>query len=266
MNLEKVKSIVSDKSSTVERINNLLLSESTSPSTKSPGHRPSSLGSPCLRKIYYEYFRITPDFPFDIKTLRIFETGNYYEAMVLSWLKKLGEHISYRLPDGSIPIDFRTNQPDPQFLIYSPRWRIKKGKIDNVGVVDGKLWIYEIKSMKSTKFAKLEAPLPEHLIQVAIYFQTFNDLLIAGEYNHIPEVTGKGKAEGVKILYISKDDSQIKEFILGTPALNQMVLDVDKKIMVVNQFIDKKTLPPKTKNFCDFCSFRTRCSKNENIE
>jgi len=244
MQLSKLKDILS-ADSTITKINKLLEDEAKNSYVSQPSHRPSYLGTPCLRKIYYSYNRVEEDNPTTAQGLRIFGTGGAFEKLVLGWLIKIGEHVPYRnKSNGEIPKHFITGEPDTQFPIHSTRWRIKKGKIDNVAVVKGETWLYEIKSAKANKFSKLTEPLPEHLIQVAIYFQTFNDLYLAGEYDHIPEIKGGGKAKGVKVIYINKDTSELKEFVLTAPILNPIVLQLDKKIMILNNYIDNKMSCP----------------------
>lgn len=266
MSIKKLKQLIKKPSSTLEKLDAFLFKKYNTQYKKSnPAHKPSVVGSPCLRKIYYSYYRVDSDKPIDPRGARIFNTGDYMETMIIDWLREIDERIPYRnKSNGEIPKGM-DGKPDPQFIISSKRWRIKKGKIDNVAIVDGDVWIYEIKSSKASKFEKLTGPQPDHLIQAAIYFQCFNDLYLEGGYDHVPEIKGAGKAVGIKFLYINKNTSEIKEYIIPGKALIPTILSLDKKILGINEtYIDKKILPPTTKDYCFFCPFSKKCKENWN--
>lgn len=251
---------------TVSRINSFLLEQYNKPLTykPEPSNSASVVGTNCYRKIYYEYFKVEKDFPTDERSAKIFEMGKQVEIMIMSWLKGIGEHIPYRDKTGEIPKSRWTGLPDPQFPISAPGWRIKKGYIDNVAISDGKLWLYEIKSSGNWKYKAMKEPQYEHKDQTAIYFQAFNDLLSLGEYSHIPELKGFEKAEGVKILYLNKDTSELQSFVLRGEELRNNVLKLDQKLRKANEYADLKKLPEKTLDKCDYCSFRKKCAKNWN--
>jgi hypothetical protein len=232
--------------------------------TPKPSHVPSSFGSACFRKIYYSYWKVPKDTKTDLKSARIFETGNYYEAMVMSWLKAVGEHIPYRGKDGEIPKNWETGLPDPQFPIALEAWRIRKGFIDNVAVSGGELWLYEIKSKASFKFEEMLGPDEDHKIQTGIYFRAFNDHLARGDFSHIPELGGHAAAAGVKIIYVNKDNSDVKLFKRYPEALNRTAQLIDAKVKKANEYIDVKELPPKTPDKCSYCPFNKKCKKDEN--
>jgi len=235
-----------------------------------PRHKPSSVGSKCLRKIYYGYYQFPEDNPPDARLLKIFDVGNYFEDILLSYLMGIGEHIPYRNKgNGKIPKQFGDpTKENRQFPIKSPRWRIKKGFIDNVAIVNGEIWLYEIKSIKNDKYKKLKGqPLSDHLIQGSIYVQCFNDLLNAGEYSHVPELSGREgqKAKGIKYLYFNKDSQELAEFVILTKELTQVILDIDNKIMTLNEkYIDPKLLPPKKNDYCPWCSWKDQCAASAN--
>jgi CRISPR/Cas system-associated exonuclease Cas4 (RecB family) len=228
-----------------------------------PTHKPSSMGLSCLRRIYYEYFRTERDEKINFFLARIFDTGNYYEAMVMSWLKGIGEHIPYRNKgNGEIPKNIFTGEPNPQFPITDPELRMNKGYIDNVAVIKGRIWLYEIKSKKSNKFDALTSPDPDHLSQVSCYFKCFNEQLANGDYDHIPELKGFTDVAGVKVIYINKNTSNTKLYVLEAEDLVDEIIEIDYKIRKVNDFIDLKKLPPMNKKDCKYCPFKSKC-KNE---
>lgn len=264
MDLARVKAIV-EKDSSLARIDAFLQSTRYSSSSKAYSHKPSSLGSRCYRKIYYSYFRVPEPTPETTKDLRIFAVGHALEDVMINWFKAIGEFIPYTEKEtGRPPLMF--GKEDPQFQIWSDKWRIKLGKIDNVAKIKGETWLYEFKTINANKFRSLKEPLPEHMVQVAIYFQTFNDLYLSGAYDHIPEIKGAGKAKGVRFYYFCKDNSDIKEFLIDgkNPGLIKTVLETDRKIAQANKFIDAKVLPPKTPDNCRYCAFAQICEKNSN--
>lgn len=267
MNLETLKLINNPETDDlVAKIDSYLKIKYNKPVmyTPKPGHIPSSFGSKCFRKIYYTYYKVEKDIPTDAYSAKIFETGNYYEDMILSWLIGMGEHIPYRDKEGKVPLHWETKKPNPQFPISVPGWRINKGFIDNVAVSDGKLWLYEIKSSASFKFNELTEPFPEHKVQTAIYVKAFNDHLKNGDFAHIPELAGIMDVSGVKVIYINKDTSRLKVFSLKCEVLDRNIKAVDDKVKKANDYIDLKELPPKTKDKCTYCQFSKKCKKDWN--
>lgn len=262
--LKKLKSAQGDR--TLEKINHLLYTQynKTFEYTPKPSHSASGVGTKCLRKIYYQYYKVDKDKATDDKGAKIFETGKHFENMVMSWLIGIKEHVPYRDKSGKIPPNRDTGLPDPQFQIKSADWRINKGYIDNVAVIDGKIWLYEIKSSKDDKFAALKQPQDDHRDQTAIYFKAFSDLLVAGEYSHIEELKGITEVAGVKVIYVNKNTSELKLYVLTPSQLNYNVASIDVKIKKANDFIDKKVLPPKTPDMCFFCPFWLKCKKEWN--
>lgn len=232
-----------------------------------PSHVPSSFGTDCFRRIYYSYFRLEKETRTDEKSARIFETGNAYEAMVMAWLKGIGEHVPYRnKSDGQIPKSKDgSGAPDPQFPISVPEWRINKGFIDNVAVVNGELWLYEIKSKNSFAFGKMQEPDHDHQVQITPYFKAVNNGLESGEYSHIPELKDITHVTGVKLIYVNKDTSDIKLFALKEEDMVDITQMVVRKVEKANKYIDSKTLPPKTDNNCKYCPFQGKCAKEFNI-
>lgn len=231
------------------------------PYVQKPAHKPSSFGSPCFRNIYYNYFRVERDEPIDARGGKIFDLGNMYEDVIISWLKGVGEHIPYRNKgDGQIPKNKDgSGKPNPQFPIAVPEWRIARGFIDNIGVCEGKLWIYEIKSKASYLYSKMEGPDQDHVTQVTPYFKAFNEALLSGEYAHIPELEGFDVAVGVKILYVNKDSGEVKIFKLLEDELFEQMETFEQKVNDSNVFIDSKSLPPKNESKCNYCPFKEKC-------
>lgn len=254
------------KDTVVYRINEYLKSQHNQPLpyTPKPANTPSLLGSKCYRKLYYNYFKVAKDYKTDAKGCRIFESGIWHESMIMSWLIAMGEHIPFREESGEIPVDRRTGKPNPQFPLKPSRFKINKGFVDNVAIVDGKLWLYEFKSSNENKFIQLENPSEDHMYQIAVYYYEFTRALQAGEYSHIEELNNITKIEGIKVFYINKNTSDLKEFTIPTDELNKWVDKVDKKVEKLSTFTDSRTLPPKTLDYCNYCAFRKKCKNDWN--
>jgi len=211
---------------------------------------PSMLGSNCLRKIFYSYTKVEEDYPMDISGLKICHLGDYIHNMFKDCYRKLGILIDYPSEDKEFPIK------DAELSI--------SGKIDAVFKIDNKIWIGEFKSINSFNFNKLKEPKLEHKYQGYLYVILFSKLLKEGFYKDILELQGFEKIEGIKFLYLNKDTSNIKEFSIkiDDDDIETIFLDLVEKIMEVKSFNETQKLPPKTENFCNYCSYREKCSKN----
>lgn len=235
------------------------------PYKQKPGHKPSVLGTDCLRKIYYSYHRVQKDTKINAFLARIFDTGHYLEKMVLGWLIEMGEHIPYRDKSGNIPFN-HDGTPNPQFPVIMADWRIPKGYIDNTAIVNNELWLYEIKSKKADKFDAMQGPDADHLTQVACYFKGFSDHLLAGDFDHIPELKGYTAVTGIKFIYVNKNNSNTKIFSLDPESLVDNIIEIDTKLTEVHDYVDKKVLPPPTKSACQYCEFKKKCKANYNLD
>lgn len=230
---------------TIEKIDDYLKASYNKPGSTIFSHKPSMVGASCFRKIYYSYFRTEVDVPVDARGAKIFETGKFLEDMIMSWLKAIGEFVPYRDSNGK----------EGQYPISIPEWGIERGYLDNVAILDGKTWIYEIKTMNTKKFQDLEAPVPDHIIQAALYFIAFLKYPLA----HLPKELG-----GVKYIYIDKNTSMLKEFSLTSEELLGIIPKVEARLDKANAFVAKKELPPKTEGDCFFCPWRNKCKKDFN--
>jgi CRISPR/Cas system-associated exonuclease Cas4 (RecB family) len=225
--------------------------------------KPSDLGSPCYRKIIYSYLRVEPDTKIEPKTKRIFDTGDAYHDMMKEWVKGAGILIEYKDPKtGKLPINKYSGKPDSEFPIVVTELGIKKGKIDAILLVNGQLWIGEFKSMKDEKFHVLKAPQDDHQIQANTYVHLFEHCLARGDYKHIKELAGHTEVQGVIYLYIDKDNSEIKEYVL--PKSDEGFEIVVEKIARIMKYVTDKELPPKTEHYCYFCSYNRKCKREFN--
>lgn len=228
--------------------------------------KPSDLGSPCLRKIFYSYTRTKSDFPLKLKTQEIFDIGNYIHDMLKDWAKETGKLIEYKDPKtGQVPIHWATGKPDPEFPIEVPELDITTGKIDAILKFGNDIYIGEFKSIKTEDFDKLEAPLDKHKVQSNTYIFFFERNLRQGKYSHIPELEGIKEVKGVIYLYVSKDFNKKiskKEFVCTKEKLD--LKPIVEKIMQIKKYAKQKTLPPKTEDMCFFCDWNKSCKEEKN--
>lgn len=228
-----------------------------------PRVKPSDLGSPCFRRILYSYLRVEPDIKMSVKQKRIFDTGDAFHDMMKEWVKATGVLIEYKDPKtGELPINYWTKKPDSEFPIVVLELDINKGKIDAIVLIDGKLWIVEFKSIKDERFYELNGAKDEHKLQANTYVHLFEHCLNKGDYKHIKELDGFTEVEGVIYIYMNKNDSEPKEYVVEKS--DEDFEKVVEKIAQLKKYVEKKELPPCTPHFCSFCPWKKKCDNNFN--
>jgi len=225
-----------------------------------PALKPSSIGHPCLRKIYYDYWRVDQDTPFDYKSEIIFNMGSKLHEMVQAWLKDSDVFVSYQ---------DKKNKYEIEFPVEAPDLLIKKGKIDGILKIDNKLWILEIKTINDIGFDFLTEPKKDHTYQGMLYVFLFEENLQRGLYPAYDKVFKNEdkqplNVEGIIYLYLNKNSAKLKSYtVLKDEALYKEILD---KIQQLIAFIKAKELPPHKKTkLCSYCPFFNTCKNNNNI-
>lgn len=227
---------------------------------KNPSIKPSMLGSPCLRKNFYSYNKVTEDFPFPLENARIANLGTEIGKMLANAFIKEGVAIKFRKPDGTFHQDDDGN-PDYEFRVSSTDLGVRLGKIDLTAILDDGLWLGEIKSIHDFGYGQLDGPKPDHLIQGVLYLYLFNKALADGEFAHISELEGYRAANGIRFLYYNKNKSTIKEFVVTTA--DEIFRQIVMKIELIKDYSAREELPPKTEDYCKTCSWREKCSRNQ---
>lgn len=240
-----------------------LFKEDPAPNYKlKPKFRPSSLGTPCLRKLFYSYLRVEEDFKAPPQLKKYAALGNVAHDMLSEYFRNAGVLIDYHNKDGSPPKDrWNPGKYDFEFPLKDKDLEMS-AKIDAVLIIDGKLWLGEWKTATVNSFNKLHAPKPEHKIQGSTYVYTFNKALAEGKYSHIKQLDGFEKAEGIIFLYLNKDDHSLKEFCLTAEQCQETFQQTVGKIIEVKNHCNNNTLPPKTQDWCNSCPWRTKCLQN----
>ncbi len=229
------------------------------PSKSKPAFRPSSLGSPCLRKIYYSYHRVPEDFGMPLNVLKIMKLGDSIHELISGSLRKAGVLIDYTNPDGSVNKNKSGDGTDDfEFPLKDPDLELS-AKMDAIMIIDGELEIGEWKSINKDGFKKLKDPKPEHLVQGAMYLYVARVALARGDYSHIKELSGFETIKRVRFLYYCKDTSEMKEYILDD--LSEAFAQTVDKMMKVKEHTSQGTLPNKTQDWCSSCSYRNKCAR-----
>lgn len=255
------------------------LLESNAPDPKAtykpkPSFRPSSLGTICQRAIFYSFWRVPADDEFEASNYKTFQIGDAYHDLLKKWVRNKGHLIDYVDKKGKTPVNWFTKEPDPEFPVSDEDLQIPKAKMDGVGIIDGKLWVYEFKSINDGGFngktypsgfilPPLAGPKREHLRQAMMYPYLLEQGLENGEFKHIKELKDFKEVEGVIFLYVNKNDGEFKEFVLKKDY--KVFSEVITDIVNTQEHNDKKTLPPKnTKENCRFCNWEKKCKKKFN--
>lgn len=232
------------------------------PSKKStPSIKPSMLGTPCLRKLYYSYNKAPEDIPFPLSSARITSLGTAIGKMLFEAFDKEGVVIRFTKPDGTYYIDEHTGEVDYEFRLTCPELEVKLGKIDAVLVLDDGLWLGEFKSINERGFKELRAPKPDHTMQGVLYLYLFNLALKEGKFAHIPQLANFAKANGIRFLYYWKDKSEQKEFVISSA--DQVFKNIVYKIEQTKHCSENDILPPPTEDWCKTCTYNVRCAKNK---
>jgi CRISPR/Cas system-associated exonuclease Cas4 (RecB family) len=179
----------------------------------------------CSRAIFFK-FKNVPRKEIEANILRLFDHGDHIHQLIMkSLLSTRDIHV----------VASEVNIP-PQEIIT--------GRADAV-LSDGKeLYVLDIKSMNSMVFRTLEKPKEENINQIQLYLH----------YLRIPK--------GI-LLYVNKDNQELKEFIVKyDQAIAENLL---KDLEGLKEKIDSNIVPDRISGYssswqCQYCQFREVCS------
>jgi len=185
----------------------------------------------CPRAIFFK-FKNAPREAIDARVLRMFEHGDYIHQLIMKALLSVrAVHV----------VASEVNIP-PQELI--------SGRADAI-VSDGKeLHVVDIKSMNSMIFRNLIEPKEENVDQIQLYMHYFK----------VPK--------GI-LLYVNKDNQDLKEFIIDyDKERSENLLD---KMTKLKKEIDKDVIPERLLEYpkswqCQYCQFKEICSMTDGGE
>jgi CRISPR/Cas system-associated exonuclease Cas4 (RecB family) len=178
----------------------------------------------CPRQIFFK-FKNVPRKEMEANILRLFDHGDHMHKLIMKPLLSTRD-IHVVSSEVDIP---------PQELV--------RGRADAI-VSDGKsLYVLDIKSMNSMIFRTLTEPKEENVSQIQLYLHYF-------------EIS-----KGI-LLYVSKDNLQLKEFIIDyNPIRAEELLN---NLAFLRKQIDSDVVPARISDYpddwqCKYCQFRGVC-------
>jgi len=185
----------------------------------------------CPRAIFFK-FKNVPRKKMEPRVLRLFDHGDYIQMQILNALFSLG---IVRASEVKIP---------PQELI--------SGRADAIVTLDNELYVVDFKSMNSMIFKNLTRPKEENINQLQLYLHFFK----------IPK--------GI-LLYISKDDLALKDFLVeyDKARAKKLLKDLaDLKIKIETDVVPAAIVEYPADWQCKYCQFKEICkiAGRENIK
>ena len=176
----------------------------------------------CSRAIFFK-FKNAPRKDLDARLLRIFERGEHIHRNIFNILYRLKIGVTTEVP---IPL---------QEMIG--------GRADAILSINNENYVLDIKSMNSMVFRNLSEPKEENVYQLQLYLHYFNI------------------KKGI-LLYIDKDQQEIKEFIINYD--EKLVQSLLKNFAELKGKIESDTLPEKLPTYpqnwqCQYCQFKEIC-------
>ena len=213
---------------------NTLYSLVMAPDKRAKGvFHPSQLLDGCMRQMTYDLMGIAPTDrvtrPIGAELQRTFDVGTWYHIYMQCILYRIG-----LLEQAEVPV---VNKE-----------KYLNGKADGVfkKEVFGEKVVLEIKTMNNWNFTKaVFKPFKKHEFQASLYARELG-------------------AKKVLYLYINKDTSEIREFLM--PINEEQLAIADKKMGTIIEHVKEKTLLAKScsDKFCDnalACPFASLCFK-----
>ena len=213
---------------------NTLYSLVMAPDKRAKGvFHPSQLLDGCVRQMTYDLLGIAPTDKvsrvFSPEIIRVFDVGTWYHIYMQNILYRIG-----LLEQAEVPVINKK--------------KYLNGKADGVfkEEVFGEKVVLEIKTMNNWNFSKaIFKPFKKHEFQASLYAREIG-------------------AKKVLYLYINKDTSEIRDFLM--PINEAQLVIADKKMNKVIAHVKEGTLPPRScsDKFCDnalACPFSSLCFK-----
>ena len=213
---------------------NTLYSLVMAPDKRAKGvFHPSQLLDGCMRQMTYDLMKITPTDrvtrPIGAELQRTFDVGTWYHIYMQCILYRIG-----LLEQAEVPVINKD--------------KYLNGKADGVfkEEIFGEKVVLEIKTMNNWNFTKaVFKPFKKHEFQASLYARELG-------------------AKKVLYLYINKDTSEIREFLM--PINEEQLAVADKKMGTIIEHVKEGTIPAKScsDKFCDnalACPFASLCFK-----
>jgi CRISPR/Cas system-associated exonuclease Cas4 (RecB family) len=178
----------------------------------------------CPRATFFK-FKKAPRKEMEPRILRMFDHGDYIHQLIMKALFGIRKiHV----------VASEVNMP-PQEMI--------SGRADAILSIDNELYVLDIKSMNSMIFRSLTQPKEENVYQIQLYLHYFQI------------------KKGI-LLYVDKDQQELKEFIIEyDPELCEKLLTDFKELKSkIELDVIPSALPDYPNNWqCSYCPFREVC-------
>jgi len=187
----------------------------------------------CPRSIFFK-FKNVPREVIEANVLRMFDHGDHIHQMIMKPLLSIRD-IHVVASEINIP---------PQELV--------SGRADAIISSGKELFVLDIKSMNSMIFKSLTEPKPENLDQIQLYLHYFK----------VPK--------GI-LLYVNKDNQQLKEFVIkyDKVRVNFLIKGLEDLKTKIEKDIVPDRIPVYPKDWqCRYCQFKDICAiaGGENIK
>ena len=178
----------------------------------------------CPRAIFFK-FKKAPRKEMEPRILRMFEHGDHIHQLIMKALfgsRKI--HV----------VAAEINMP-PQEII--------SGRADAIVSINNELYILDIKSINSMIFEKLQGPKKENINQIQLYLHFFQ--------------INKGI-----LLYVSKDNQKLKEFIVSYD--RNLCSELLSQLIELKNKINSNIIPLVLSDYpgnwqCRYCQFKDIC-------
>jgi CRISPR/Cas system-associated exonuclease Cas4 (RecB family) len=187
----------------------------------------------CPRSIFFK-FKNVPREVIEANVLRMFDHGDHIHQLIMKPLLSIRD-IHVVASEINIP---------PQELV--------SGRADAI-ISNGKeMYVLDIKSMNSMIFKNLIEPKPENLDQIQLYLHYFK----------VPK--------GI-LLYVNKDNQQLKEFVIkyDKARVNSLIKGLEDLKTKIEKDVVPDRIPAYPKDWqCRYCQFKEICAiaGGENIK
>jgi len=177
----------------------------------------------CHRSVFFK-FKNAPGKKMEPRILRIYERGEYLHRNIFN--------ILYRLKIGM------TTE------VTIPAQEIISGRADAILCMNNENYVLDIKSINSSIFKNLTQPKEENVYQLQLYLHYFNI------------------KKGI-LLYIDKDQQDIKEFLLNYD--EKLVQSLLKDFETLKGKVDSNIIPQRLPDYpgnwqCRYCRFKEICA------
>jgi CRISPR/Cas system-associated exonuclease Cas4 (RecB family) len=184
-----------------------------------------SLAGQCfLKRILYKQ-GIPPSNPPSLKTLRIFEIGNIIHLYLQNFLEK---HKLLILKEFELEDDKRIGHLDA--LVYDRK----------------KIILYDFKTVSTLRFPSISGVSIFHVFQIVSYYEMLIKLFDL-------------RVDSVRILYISKDDLDMREYEIDADKWVDVVLRDWQELYEFESGINKNF--PRFYWECKYCIYKSLCEE-----